>query len=142
MYITGNHRIRVVKYCLCAVCKDYFDFCAAFFDKVAVIRHIIHSRKRVNAVAEQFSVFFKRQHIAVRVDARFVKSVYRNKFVADFIRRITEHQNYLFRTFCDTFQTYCKTVAGKYGENNADGASAEFCFDVFRDIVYCCVIAL
>ena len=42
----------------------------------------------------------------------------------------------------DAAQAYCKAVAGKDGEHNADGAAAELGLDVGRDIVNAGVVAV
>ena len=92
--------------------------------------------------SEKLAVFFERKHIAVRINARFVKLVKRYKMVSDLVARIAEHKNNLFCAHCYAFKANCKTVSRKNRENNADCFAAELCSDILGDCVNACIVAL
>ena len=114
----------------------------ALADQIAVIFHVVHIRKRMPVHAEQLTVLFERQHVGIRIDARFVELIQTHQFVADLVRRIAEHQNDLLRALGDASQTNRKPVAGKNRENHADRSAAELLFHVRRNVVHRGVIAL
>ena len=59
----------------CLIGKNDLDLAALFFDKVAVILHIIHAGKFMLIHTEKLSVFFKRKNIGIRVHTGGVQLV-------------------------------------------------------------------
>ena len=92
--------------------------------------------------AEEFLKAFAGQHVGVGVDVRLVDLVDVHEGVADFIRRIVQHQNDLLHAARDAAQADGEAVAGEDGENDAYGAAAGLGLNVGSDVVYRAVVAL
>ncbi len=142
MNIAVKHILRKSQNTAAVIGKDDLCFRSRFSDHVAVIGHIIHSRKGMFILSEKFSVLLQRQHVAVGVDPRRVQLIEGDQFVTHFIAGITEHQHYLLRTLRNTAQADCKTVPGQNREDNADGLSTQLLLHILRDRLYGSIIAL
>ena len=93
-------------------------------------------------LAKQFPIPLQGQHIAVGVDTCFIQLIQGHQAVAHLIAGIAEHEHDLVCALGDAPQTDGKTVAGKDGQDDADGAGAELGTHVGGDVVYRDIVAL
>ena len=142
MNIAGKDGVGVVKYCFRVVCKDDFNLCTAFADKIAVIFNIVNSGELVAVFAEKLAVFFKGKYIGIGVNSGFVDLVEAYEAVAHLVGGIAEHKHDFLCAGGNSAQANGEAVTGKNGENNADGAAAELFLYILCNGVYGSVVAL
>ena len=140
--IAVENMVRIFQDRLGLVCKNDLALRSALTDEVSVILYIIHAGELMLVDAEELSVFFQSQDIAVRIDSRLIDLVEAHKFISHFVGRIAEHQNDLLSAHCDPAQADRESVAGKDREDNADGAASKLSPDILRNIFNGAVITL
>ena len=124
------------------ICKDDLCLGAAGADQVTVILDVINTGELVAVYAEELSVFFKGQDIAVGIDSGGINLIQADQLVADFVGRIAQHEDDLLCTHSDTAQADCKAVSGKNGEDHTYGLTAQLGPYICRNIIDTAVIAL
>ena len=142
MDIAGEDTVRITENRLRLICENDLRLGTAGADKLAVIFNIIHACEFMLVFAEKLAVFFESEHIAVGIDARFVKLVKDYELIAYLVGGIAEHEDYLFRAHCYAAQTDCKSVAGQDREDDAHSPAAQLGADVLGDIRDSGVVAL
>ena len=91
--------------------EDDLSFSSGSLYKVAVISHIIHSRELMFILAKEFPVLLLSKDIAVWVHSRFIYLIHSEKGIAYLIRRIAEHEHYLFSAHGDSSQADSESVS-------------------------------
>ncbi len=122
--------------------KDDLDLRAFLVDEVRIIIDIVDAGELMLVHAEVGPVLFQRKNVRVGVDVGRVELVEGQQAVADFVRRVGQHQDDLFAAPCDAAKADRETVPGQDREDDADGLSAEFFPDVVRNVVDGAVVAL
>ena len=93
-------------------------------------------------LAEQLAILLQGEHVAVGIDARLIDLVQGHQLVTNLVGGVGEHQDDLLTALCNTAQADCKAVTGQNGENDADRAAAQLCFDVGGNVLDAAVVAL
>ena len=122
--------------------KDNLHLCAAVFDQLLIIGHIVNACELMLIFTEQTAVFLQGKDITIGIDACLVDLIQADQLIADLIRRIRKHQDDFLRAFRDAAQADGETVAGKNREDHADGAASQLVPDILRDGIYCHIVAL
>ena len=142
MYIAADDIFGVLDDRFGVVCKYNLGLGALLADHGFVVFHVINAGEGMFDIAEETAVIFKAEDVGVGVHAAVVERVLVKEMVADLVGGVGQHEYDLFAAARDAAQAYCKAVAGKDREHNADGAAAELGLDVGRDIVNAGVVAV
>jgi len=140
--VAGQHLVGVVEDGLWIVGKNDFYLSAAFTNQLGVKFNIVYTGEWVQHLAEQLAVFCFGQHVAPWVDALFVEQLLVDKVVADLISREAEHQNDLFCAAGNALEADRKAVAAQDREDDTDGFSAKFVFDIGSDVIDVRIVSL
>ena len=142
MNVAVDDAVGVVKNRLRLVGKYNLNLGAAILDQVGVILDVINAGKFMLAVAEQFAIFNKVQHIRVGVDAGLVDLVEGYQRIAHLVAGVAEHEDDLLATLRNTAKHDGEAVAGEDREDDTDGAAAELALYVCCDVVNAYIVAL
>ena len=140
--IAGENGIGIVENGLGTVGKDDLYLCPTLFDQIRVIIDVVNAGELMLIDAEQLMIAFKRQHIAVGIDARFIDLIDGDQLITHLIGRIGQHEDDLFAAHRDTAQADRKAVAGQDRENHADSTAAELRLYIIGDILNGSIVAL